>query len=95
MKLRLRRAGTSDTRRVQVPNECTLAEIWETAAREVDVPVDLVYVSLNQRETLGQSGDELLRSLGVCGGDMLYVHVAVRPSHEGQWKKVCLAAKVA
>ena len=87
MKLRLRRAGTSDTRRVQVPNDCTLAWVCETAAREFNVPVDLVYLSLNQRDSLGQSGDELLRSLGVCGGDMLYVHLAERLAHEGQWGK--------
>ena len=79
MKLRLRHYQGGPTQRLDVENDCTLRSLRAAVAALTGQNVDTVRVSLNKLDELDGPGNLLVSSLGVCGGDLLYLLDPRRP----------------
>eukprot|EP00897_Mesotaenium_endlicherianum_P008738 jgi/Mesen1/7893/ME000420S07035 len=80
MKVRVRPVSGGATFRVEVPELCDLRTLQERVAAVAGVSVAAARLSLNKREELGGPGNVALSSLGVRGGDLLYLLDASAPS---------------
>lgn len=80
MKLRLRHYQGGPTQRLEVENDCPLRSFREAVASLTGQNVDSVRISLNKVDELDGPGNLLISSLGLCGGDLLYLLDPRRPN---------------
>jgi F-box protein 7 len=79
MKLRLRHYQGGPTQRLEVEIHCTLRMLKGAVASLTGQNENSVRISLNKVEELDGPGNLLVSSLGICGGDLLYLLDPRRP----------------
>ncbi|GAQ88886.1 hypothetical protein KFL_004670030 [Klebsormidium nitens] len=80
MKLRLRHYQGGPTQRLDVESDCTLRSLRAVVASLTGQSLETVRISLNKVDELDGPGNLLVSSLGVCGGDLLYLLDPRRPN---------------
>jgi hypothetical protein len=79
MRLRLRHYQGGPTQRLEVETHCTLRMLRGAVALLTGQTENSVRISLNKVEELDGPGNLLVSSLGICGGDLLYLLDPRRP----------------
>lgn len=76
MKLRLRSFQTNQTLKIEIPNSSSLHNLKQALSLQINSSSDSIHLSLNRKEELlSDSPQQILESLGVISGDLLFFSV--------------------
>eukprot|EP00193_Tetraselmis_chui_P001123 CAMPEP_0177752526 /NCGR_PEP_ID=MMETSP0491_2-20121128/967_1 /TAXON_ID=63592 /ORGANISM="Tetraselmis chuii, Strain PLY429" /LENGTH=146 /DNA_ID=CAMNT_0019267737 /DNA_START=150 /DNA_END=587 /DNA_ORIENTATION=- len=75
MRVRVRAVGASasETVRVECAPETTRGELMLSVAEATGVPLSSLKLSLNKHSEIEGEATDFVSSLGICGGDLLWV----------------------